>query len=189
VARVGAVHRKGRPVERAATQLAISGPAARPSADTVRGSTATPKTSNGARRTGIIRRAVSRSTRPSFLPIVPPIAPVRPIVPIVPIRPAPAAPAPAPIAPPIAPGELNIMVGRRSRPACFLGHGRNRVADGCEPFRDRRGGRGVAGRRDALSQRSARLNRAASKCRRRRPGRSRTGFSGTSDAATCSGSQ
>src|SRR5208282_458991 len=78
------------------------------------------------------RRLAVRS-RAGRSPITPKIIPGVPIAPIVPVGPTPAPRTPAPVAPPISPGEMEIVVvGLRLRP----GDRGKCLANGSQPFRD-----------------------------------------------------
>src|SRR5262249_16923326 len=81
---------------------------------------------------GTSRLAV-RSQAPR-LPITPPIVPRVPVAPVVPVGPAPATGTPAPVAPPIAPGEMELLIPRFCRPAISVGDVGDRLANGGEPF-------------------------------------------------------
>src|SRR5580700_2313125 len=83
------------------------------------------------------RRLVVRS-RAGQSPITPPIIPRAKIAPIVPVGPTPAPGTRAPVAPPIAPGEVEFAVLRSRRPAVALSNIGDRLANGGEPFADTR---------------------------------------------------
>src|SRR6516162_11646622 len=83
------------------------------------------------------RRLAVRS-RAGQSPITPPIIPRSKIAPIIPVGPTPAARARAPVAPPIAPGELEFSVFRSRRLAIAFSNIRDRLANGAEPLGDTR---------------------------------------------------
>src|SRR6516162_11617083 len=79
------------------------------------------------------RRLAVRS-RAGQSPITPPIIPRAKIAPIVPVGPTPAPGTRAPVAPPIAPGEVELAVLRSRRPAIAFSNVGDRLANGSEPF-------------------------------------------------------
>src|SRR5271169_5415518 len=81
------------------------------------------------------RRLAVRS-RAGQSPITPPIIPRVKIAPIVPVGPTPASATPAPVAPPVAPREVELAVLRSRRPAVAFSNIGDRLANGGEPFAD-----------------------------------------------------
>src|ERR1700751_2338782 len=117
------------------------------------------------------RRLAVRS-RAGRSPITPPIIPRAEMAPIVPVGPTPAPGTPAPVAPPIAPREVELAVLRSRRPAIALSNIGDRFANGGEPFADPRpvgGQRFGAGR---IPGSSTRHRRAEQQRNTSRPGRS-----------------
>ncbi len=155
VARLCSVHAIGDAVENAAGQTRIArrrwwrGSPAEEEAGIKNGEPSQP-----------LGRRINQS-RARRLPIVPPVTPIVPVWPITPIGPPPAAPRtiPAPITPPISPGQPAIGFGGAYRAACFSCQGGYRVAYCRQPFRN--------GIRCGVLQRCRMLSRRA-RCGRKR---------------------
>src|SRR6516164_270984 len=116
------------------------------------------------------RRLAVRS-RAGQSPVTPPIIPRAEIAPIVPVGPTPAPGTRAPVAPPIAPGELELAVFRSRRLAIAFSNVGDGLANGGKPFADTRPvcGQGLGACRIPGS--STRHRRAEQQCDARRPGR------------------
>src|SRR6516162_1392775 len=118
----------------------------------------------GTRRLAV-RSRVGQST------ITPPIVPRAKIAPIVPVGPTPAPGTRAPVAPPVAPRELELAVFRSRRPAIAFSNVGDRLANGGETFADTRPvcGQGLGAGRIPGS--STRHRRAEQQRNTSRPGR------------------